>query len=45
LSRDVDVSPSNTDLGTFDLQASGDIMTHHENKFGESYTPAPKESY
>jgi hypothetical protein len=45
LSRDVDVSPSNTDLGTFDLQASGDIMTHHENKFGESYTPAPNESY
>jgi plastocyanin len=45
LSRDVDVSPSNTDLGTFDLQASGDIMTHHQNKFDESYTPDPKDSY
>jgi plastocyanin len=45
LSREVDVSPSNTDLGTFDLQASGDIMTHHQNKFGESYAPAPRDSY
>jgi plastocyanin len=45
LSREVEVSPSSTNLGTFDLQASGDIMTHHENKFGESYTPDPKESY
>jgi plastocyanin len=45
LSREVDVSPANTDLGTFDLQASGDIMTHHQNKFGENYTPAPNDSY
>jgi plastocyanin len=45
LSRDVDVSSSNADLGTFDLQASGDIMTHHQNKFGENYTPAPEGSY
>jgi hypothetical protein len=44
-SREVEVSPSNTDLGTFDLEASGDIMTHHENKFGESYSPDPKETY
>jgi plastocyanin len=45
LSRDVDVSPSKADLGTFDLQASGDIMIHHQNKFGENYTPDPKDSY
>ena len=45
LSRVVEISPSSTDLGTFELQASGDIMTHHQNKFGESYTPEPKDKY
>jgi plastocyanin len=45
LSRMVDVSPSNTQLGTFELQASGDIMTHHQNKFGESYPPSSKDIY
>ncbi|HTZ57401.1 MAG TPA: hypothetical protein VMB49_04855 [Acidobacteriaceae bacterium] len=45
LSRMVDISSSNSDLGAFELQASGDIMTHHENKFGESYTPEPKDKY
>jgi plastocyanin len=45
LSRQVDISPSNTDLGTFELQASGNIMTQHQNKFGESYPPVPKDQY
>jgi plastocyanin len=45
LSREVDVSTSSADLGTFDLQASGDIMTHHQNKFGENYTPVPEDKY
>jgi plastocyanin len=45
LSRVVDISPSNTQLGTFELQASGDIMTHHQNKFGESYPPDAKDKY
>ena len=45
LSRVVDISPSNTQLGTFELQASGDIMTHHQNKFGESYPPEAKDKY
>jgi plastocyanin len=45
LSRVVEISPSSTGLGTFELQASGDIMTHHQNKFGESYTPEPKDKY
>jgi plastocyanin len=45
LSRVVEISPSNTQLGSFELQASGDIMTHHQNKFGESYKPDSKESY
>jgi hypothetical protein len=45
LSRVVEISPSDTQLGDFQLQASGDIMTHHQNKFGESYTPEPKDKY
>jgi plastocyanin len=45
VSRVVEVSPSNTQLGTFELQASGDIMTHHQNKFGESYPPDAKDKY
>ncbi len=45
LSRVVDISPSSNALGSFELQASGDIMTHHQNKFGESYTPEPKDKY
>jgi hypothetical protein len=45
LSRVVEISPSNTQLGHFELQATGDIMTHHENKFGESYKPEPNDQY
>jgi plastocyanin len=45
LSRAVEVSASNRDLGSFELQASGDIMAHHQNKFGEAYTPEPKDKY
>jgi plastocyanin len=45
LSRTVEISSSNIQLGTFELQASGDIMTHHENKFGDSYPPTAKDSY
>ena len=45
LSRVVEISPSNTQLGSFELQASGDIMTHHQNKFGEDYKPEPKNPY
>jgi plastocyanin len=45
LSRVVEISPSNTQLGNFELQASGDIMTHHQNKFGETYAPEPKNPY
>ena len=45
LSRVVEISPSNTQLGSFELRTSGDIMTHHQNKFGESYTPDPTDKY
>ena len=43
--RVVEIGPQNTQLGNFQLQASGDIMTHHENKFGEAYTPVPTSPY
>jgi plastocyanin len=45
LSRTVEISLSNAQLGTFELQASGDIMTHHQNKFGETYPPTAKDTY
>jgi plastocyanin len=45
LSRVVEISPADTQLGNFELQASGDIMTHHQNKFGENYKPDPKDRY
>jgi plastocyanin len=45
LGRTVEISSSNTRLGTFELQASGDIMTHHQNKFGETYPPTAKDTY
>lgn len=45
LSRVVEIGAQSTDLGNFQLPASGDIMTHHENKFGEAYTPAPTNPY
>jgi plastocyanin len=45
LSRVVEIGPQSADLGSFQLPASGDIMTHHENKFGEPYTPAPANPY
>jgi hypothetical protein len=45
LSRVVEITPQNADLGSFQLPASGDIMTHHENKFGEAYTPVPTSPY
>jgi len=45
LSRTVDITPQTTQLGTLQLQTSGDIMTHHQNKFGESYPPLSKDAY
>lgn len=45
LSRTLEISASATQLGNFELQASGDIMTHHQNKFGENYPPDPKDRY
>jgi plastocyanin len=45
LSRTVDTSGPATDLGTLPLDITGNLMTHHQNKFGEPYTPDPKAPY
>jgi plastocyanin len=45
LSRIVDISAKNTNLGTLALESSGDVMSHHQNKFGESYNPVPADPY
>ncbi len=45
LSRVVAISPRNTNLGTLVIETSGDLMSHHLNKFGESYNPVPKDPY
>ena len=45
LSRIVEISPKNTNLGTLSLETSGDLMAHHQNKFGESYNPPAKDPY
>jgi plastocyanin len=45
LSRVVEITQENTQLGTLHLNATGDLMGNHKNKFGESYTPASKDPY
>ena len=45
LSRTVEIASQNTQLGTLHLQTSGDVMSHHTNKFGEAYPPASKDPY
>ncbi len=45
LSRVVDVSPQNNQLGTLTLETSSDMMNHHKNKFGEPYKPISKQPY
>jgi plastocyanin len=45
LSRTVEITSQNTQLGTLRLQTSGDVMSHHANKFGEAYPPLPKDPY
>jgi plastocyanin len=45
LSRNVDIGHQNIDLGSISLAASGNVMTHHQNKFGESYPPTAKDPY
>jgi plastocyanin len=45
LSHTVEITPQSTQLGTITLQPSGDYMSHHTNKFGETYKPTPKDNY
>jgi len=45
LSLVVEISSQSAQLGTLHLVASGDVMNHHPNKFGENYSPEPKGSY
>jgi plastocyanin len=45
LSRSVEITPRKTDLGFFHLLASGDMMSHHTNKFGDNYNAAPHDPY
>jgi plastocyanin len=45
LSRIVETAGPNTDLGALSLQITGSLMKRHQNKFGESYAPVPKDPY
>jgi plastocyanin len=45
LSRVVETVGPNTDLGVLSLQSTGSLMKRHQNKFGESYAPVPKDPY
>ena len=45
LGRNVEIGPQNMDLGAIPLETSGNVMSHHKNKFGESYAPTAKEPY
>jgi plastocyanin len=45
LSRNVEAGQQNTDLGVLSVETSGDVMSHHKNKFGESYAPVAKDPY
>jgi len=45
ISRVVEISAQNTQLGTLHLVTTGDVMSNHKNKFGESYDPTAKDPY
>jgi len=45
LGRMVEITPQNTELGKFHLITAGDVMSHHENKFGEDYPSDATDSY
>lgn len=45
LSHTVEITQQNTQLGTFHLAMTGDVMDHHKNKFGENYPPAVTNPY
>jgi plastocyanin len=45
LSSTVDLTAANTTLAPIHLEATGELITHHLNKFGEPYPPRPKDVY
>lgn len=45
LSRVVEISPQNTQLGIVHLNLTGSMIHRHGNKFGEAYSPANKDPY
>ncbi len=45
VSRVVEISASAIRLGTLSLETTGDVMSHHLNKFGEDYPVQPKAAY
>jgi plastocyanin len=44
-SRIIEVKPGHDQLDPITLKASGDLMSQHTNKFGESYIPPAKDPY
>jgi plastocyanin len=45
LGRNVEIGPQNMSLAAISLKTSGNVMSHHKNKFGESYAPVAKDPY
>lgn len=45
LERDVRIDSIHAQLGELQLQTSGDVMEHHENKFGKDYPADPRGIY
>lgn len=45
LSRNVEITQQNTQLGTLHLITTDDLMAHHKNKFGEDYPPPAPNTY
>jgi len=45
LSREIQVGPQSSQLGSLHLQVNADSSNAHKNKFGENYVPAPRQIY
>jgi plastocyanin len=45
LSRVIEISAQNIQLGTIHLKTTDDVMRQHKNKFGQDYPPTGKDPY
>jgi plastocyanin len=45
LSRVIEISSQNMQLGTIQLKTTDDVMRQHKNKFGQNYPPTGKDPY